>query len=131
MGLSVIMIGTVVCAYLAQLRAQKVTSIIAYLLSIVAFVLYVIHCYFTLKENKWTINHASSEVAKPKLLDALLKFAGAVSLAMCFFDGNHKILLLKAEMAHPNDFMKIVGIAHAVFAFVMIAFGAATHLILG
>lgn len=50
---------------------------------------------------------------------------------MCFFDGNHKILLLKAEMAQPNEFMKIVGIAHGCFAFFVFAFGAATHLVLG
>ena len=63
-------------------------------------------------------------------LQMFLKIASALSLSMCFFDGNHKILLLKAEMAQPDDFMKVVSISHAVFAAIVIAFGASVHMIL-
>ena len=63
MGLSAVMITTVVCAHLSQLRAQKFTSVIAYLLTVVASILFAVFVYQEFKDNKWTFKHSAASSA--------------------------------------------------------------------
>lgn len=50
---------------------------------------------------------------------------------MTFFDGNFKVLLLKAEMINPEEFTNICLASNIVFCFVLIVLGVSVNTVLG
>ena len=50
---------------------------------------------------------------------------------MSFFDGNFKILLLKAEMINPEEFTNVCIASNIIFCFVLAVLGVSVNMVLG